>query len=229
MQYLGGKSKTRKQIAGYLESVREGRQYLEPFVGGGWILQEMSGERYASDSNGALITMYKALQTGWVPPENVSEELYREYKDKQDEDDPLTAFIGIGCSFGGKWFGGYARQKGYNFAAGGKRSLLKQLPLIQDVHFLHRDYRWFFPETTLIYCDPPYEGTTGYRSGFSHKVFWDTIREWSEEKHGNTVVVSEYNAPADFQCVLEIPTKTIIRDSSNKPLESVEKLFTYKG
>lgn len=229
MRYLGGKSKTRKQIAGYLESIREGRQYLEPFVGGAWILQEMSGERYASDSNGALITMYKALQTGWVPPEDVSEELYREYKAKQNEDDPLTAFIGIGCSFGGKWFGGYAGRTERNYAVNAKNSLLKQLPLIQDVKFLHRDYRWFFPENTLVYCDPPYEGTTGYRSGFSHKVFWDTIREWSEKKHGNTVVVSEYKAPADFQCVLEIPIKTDMRMKDGSKDSRIEKLFTYKG
>lgn len=44
MQYLGGKSKIRKQIASFLESLRKPNQvYFEPFVGGGWVLQEMSG------------------------------------------------------------------------------------------------------------------------------------------------------------------------------------------
>ena len=227
MQYLGGKSKTRKQISAYLESVRKPDQtYFEPFVGGAWVLQEMSGYRVASDSNKALITMYYALQDGWLPPEEVSESLYAEYKAKQDDSDPLTAFIGIGCSFGGKWFGGYARQKGYNFAAGGRRALQKQLPFIMGVRFLAQDYREWHPKNKLIYCDPPYENTTGYKDKFDHTLFWNTMREWSK---CNTIVISEYKAPDDFACVLEIPTKTIIRDAENKPLQSVERLFMYNG
>lgn len=227
MRYLGGKSKTRKQISTFLESVRKPEQiYFEPFVGGAWVLQEMGGDRIASDSNEALITMYSALQKGWLPPEDISESLYAEYKAKQDPSDPLTAFIGIGCSFGGKWYGGCARKKGYNFAAGGRRALQKQLPLIMDVHFVAQDYRKWLPENKLIYCDPPYANTTGYKDKFDHLTFWDTMREWSEN---NTVVISEYKAPDDFLCVLEIPTKTIIRDAGNKPLQSVERLFVYKG
>lgn len=227
MRYLGGKSKTRKQISAFLESVRNDREYLEPFVGGAGVLQEMTGKRTASDSNVALITMYKALQEGWLPPENVSEELYAQYKVKQNQDDPLTAFIGIGCSFGGKWFGGYNRRKtGYNFAAGGRRALQKQLPLLQDVLFKAQRYECYIPYKCLIYCDPPYENTTGYKDKFSHVEFWDTVRNWSKN---NTVVISEYNAPEDFKCVLEIPTKTMIRGAGNKPLQTVEKLFMYNG
>jgi DNA adenine methylase len=105
MQYLGGKSKIRKEVSSFLESIRKPNQvYLEPFVGGGWVLQEMTGERIASDGNIALIAMYKALQDGWIPPNEVSEELYRTYLVKSktpDNSDPLTAFIGFGCSFGG--------------------------------------------------------------------------------------------------------------------------------
>jgi len=226
MQYLGGKSKTRKQISAFLESVRGGRDYLEPFVGGAWVLQEMSGDRIASDSNHALITMYKALQGGWLPPDEVSEELYAEYKAKQDISDPLTAFIGIGCSFGGKWFGGYARQKsGYNFAKGGRRALQKQLPSILNVIFIAQDYHKWSPIGKLIYCDPPYENTTGYKDKFNHIIFWDTMREWAKN---NIVVISEYKAPEDFKCTLEIPTKTIIRNVENKPIQSIEKLFMCK-
>lgn len=186
----------------------------------------MDGYRVASDSNHALITMYRALQDGWLPPDDVSEDLYAEYKAKQDPSDPLTAFIGIGCSFGGKWFGGYARQKGYNFAAGGRRALQKQLPSIMGVRFLAQDYKDWYPSDKLIYCDPPYENTTGYKDKFNHVEFWDVMREWSKN---NTVVISEYNAPEDFRCVVEIPTKTIIRDAGNKPLQSVERLFMYNG
>jgi DNA adenine methylase len=228
MQYLGGKSKTRKQISSFLESSRNGRDYLEPFVGGAWVLQEMSGTRTASDANISLITMYKCLQTGWLPPEEVTEEMYAEYKTKQDPNDPLTAFIGIGCSFGGKWFGGYARQRGYNFAAGGRRALQKQLPLIRDVKFMPCDYTEHEPENMLIYCDPPYANTTSYTAceKFDSNTFWKFMRRWSRN---NTVFISEYSAPDDFECVLEIPTKTVIRDSNNRPIQATEKLFRYKG
>ena len=54
--------------------------YFEPFVGGGWVLQEMSGDRIASDGNKALIAMYQALQDGWIPPDFVSEDEYNQVK-----------------------------------------------------------------------------------------------------------------------------------------------------
>ena len=225
MQYLGGKSKTRKPIAAFIESKREGLPYLEPFCGGCWITQEVSGDRTASDGNKALITMYQFLQKGWLPPDEISEEEYAVYKRTQPLDDPLTAFIGIGCSFGGKWFGGYARQyTGYNFAVGGRNSLKRQLPKIQDVVFLHRQYTGYSPVNHIIYCDPPYAKTTGYDgcAKFDSILFWNIMREWSEN---NIVIISEYSAPEDFKCVLEIPTKTIIRDSENQPIQTVEKLF----
>lgn len=229
MRYLGGKSKTRKQISTFIESKRQGERYLEPFVGGGWVLQEISGIRTASDMNKALIVMYQELQKGWIPPDKVTEEMYQEYKAVQDSNDPCTAFIGIGCSFGGKWFGGYARQNSnYDFAIGGRNSLLRQLPKIKDVEFIHRNYVEFSPRNHIIYCDPPYANTTGYDGcpPFDTIEFWNVMREWSKK---NKVIISEYSAPEDFECVLEIPTKTIIRDSQNTPIHTTEKLFMYKG
>ena len=97
MQYLGGKSKIRKEIAAFLESVRKPNQiYFEPFVGGGWVLQEMSGSRIASDGNRALIALYKALQDGWEPPEFVSEGEWRRYRIMTEVvDDPMQAFADL--------------------------------------------------------------------------------------------------------------------------------------
>ena len=184
----------------------------------------MAGKRTASDSNKALITMYQALQDGWLPPEEVSESLYTEYKLKQDSADPLTAFIGIGCSFGGKWFGGYARSSDRNYCSNARNSLIKQLPKIKDVLFKDRDYRNWIPYNCLVYCDPPYEGTTGYKDKFDHVSFWDTMRAWSKD---NIVIISEYNAPADFKCVLEIPTRTDMRVAGKQEART-ERLFRYK-
>jgi DNA adenine methylase len=226
MRYLGGKSKIRKQIATFLESVRKPEQtYFEPFVGGAWVLQEMSGKRIASDINRALICMYEELQKGWVPPDSITEETYQEYKRNQVDTDPLTAFIGIGCSFGGKWFGGYARSGKRNYCSNAKNSLLLQVPKLKGVEFNKLPYTWFEVENKLIYCDPPYENTTGYKDKFDHTEFWDTMRAWSKN---NTVVISEYKAPEDFKCVLEIPTKTDLRVSGIKE-NRIERLFMYNG
>jgi len=228
MRYLGGKSKIRKQISAYLESVREGREYLEPFVGGAWVLQEMSGKRIASDGNDALITMYKALQDGWVPPDSITEETYQEYKRNQVDTDPLTAFIGIGCSFGGKWFGGYARSAGKDcYAKTSKNSLLKQLPLIKDVDFRYGLFHEHNPKGMLVYCDPPYEGTTQYGAfkSFDHTFFWNTMREWSKK---NTVIISEYKAPEDFKCVAEFNSQMGMTTGKERPVR-VERLFMYNG
>ena len=208
MQYLGGKSKTRKQISAYLESVRDGKDYFEPFVGGAWVLQEMSGKRVASDGNDALIAMYKALQDGWIPPDFISEEQYQEVRKRNNPADPMTIFCGIGCSFAGKLWGGYARSADNDcYAKTSKNSLLKQLPLIQDVDFRYGLFTDHSPENMLVYCDPPYEGTTQYGAfkSFDHVLFWDIMRKWSKN---NTVVISEYNAPEDFKCVWQMEVKS---------------------
>jgi DNA adenine methylase len=224
MRYLGGKSRIRKEIADVLNNSLRGREYLEPFVGAGWVLQEVRADvRYASDSNFALITMYEELLNGWIPPEFVSEEEYYRYKEIQDEYDPMTAFVGIGCSYSGKWFGGYARSGNRNYAANARNSLLKQLPLIKSVRFEYRDYRDWNPEDMLVYCDPPYANTTRYKEEFDSDEFWSVMREWSKR---NTVFISEYTAPDDFLVFREIRTKTDMRVGGMKE-DRVEKLFLH--
>lgn len=229
MRYLGGKSRTRKKIAAFLESVRKPDQpYFEPFVGGAWVLQEMTGKRIASDGNKALIAMYKALQNGWVPPTFVSEEEYQQVRKANNPADPMTIFCGIGCSFAGKLWGGYARSDGKTcYAQTSHNSLMKQLPKIKDVQFIDGLFHEHKPEGMLVYCDPPYQGTTQYGafSGFDHKLFWQTMREWS--KH-NTVVVSEYKAPNDFKCVAEFSSRMGLTTENERPIRC-EKLFMYNG
>lgn len=230
LQYFGGKTKVSNQIVEYLESVRKKNQvYVEPFVGGGIICSKMSGERIASDYNEYLIAMYKAVQNGYELPEKISKEQYDYIKNNKDDDKALTGFVGFGCSFAGKWFGGYARQKGYNFASGSKRSLLKKMKTMQNVVFEHKNYKeWIGINGALIYCDPPYNDTTqAYGTGeFYTEEFWNNMRILSRD---NDVYVSEYEAPDDFECVLEIPTKTIIRDGNDKVSYRIEKLFKYSN
>lgn len=229
MQYMAGKSRIRKFIARDIELLRKGGQpYFEPFVGGAWVLQEVSGKRTASDGNKALITMYKELQNGWVPPDFVSEEEYKKYQSTKDDNDPMTAFVGIGCSFSGKWFGGYARSEGKScYASGSRNSLLKQLPLIKDVEFIYGNFDEHNPSGNMIYCDPPYLGTTKYgyfKDSFNTGHFWDVMREWSKT---NTVLISEYDAPEDFICIDQIAS-SVSAGTVERPIQT-DRLYIHES
>ena len=230
MQYFGGKQRISKQIVEVLNEYRNGNQPLvEPFVGGCNIISKMSGERYCYDINEYLIEMYKAVQNGWTPPAIITEEEYDYIRNNKDEDKPLTGFVGIGCSYSGKWFGGYARNKtGRNYCLNAHNSILKQLNEIRDINFSCKDYKELEFEGCLIYCDPPYKDTTKYPiiGEFNTEEFWNIMREWSKK---NTVIISEYKAPDDFECIKEINTKTDIRNRSGKGENRVERLFRIKN
>lgn len=104
---------------------------------------------------------------------------------------------------------------------------MKKFKTLYNVTFTYSDYKNCTPNNCLIYCDPPYKDTIqayGFNKEFDTDEFWEIMRKWSKN---NDVYISEYNAPDDFKCVLEIPTKTIIRDNNNNPIYRTEKLFTY--
>jgi DNA adenine methylase len=228
MQYLGGKKRIAKQIVEFITPYLENKDYyLEPFVGSCAIIENIKSiKRYGNDYNEYLIEMYKSLQNGWRPPENLSADEYLYIKNNKEENKALTAFAGIGCSFSGKWFSGYCRDKRMrNYAKSCHDVLLQQLPKIKDIEFSYADYKTCDPNNALVYCDPPYANTTKYGlfNEFDHVEFWDIMRGWSEH---NTVFISEYIAPDDFKCVLEIETKTSLRDKNGKVISRIEKLFS---
>lgn len=70
-------------------------------------------------------------------------------------------------------------------------------PLL-DISFHVKSYeRVTVAENELCYCDPPYSGTAGYRSGgFDHKAFYD----WALAQPG-IVLISEYDMPEPFVLV----------------------------
>ena len=136
MQYLGSKARIAKKILPIILKDRKSDQYyVEPFVGGCNSIDKVSGPRIGNDLNKYLIVMLRALQHGWVPPNIVSKELYTEIQKYPDlYPDELVCFVGLLCSFGGKWFGGYAaNSKGDNYAERGARVLLKQIKNLKGV------------------------------------------------------------------------------------------------
>lgn len=164
-----------------------------------------------------------------MPPEFVSEEEWRHWrKMKEVVKEPMQAFCRIGCGFGGDWMGGFARSKDKTcYAATSKRSLMKQLPYIKNVEFRYGLYDSHKPEGMVIYCDPPYANTTQYGAfkGFDSAKFWQTVREWSAN---NTVLVSEYVAPDDFECIAEFSSRMGLTADGERGIR-VERVFKYKG
>lgn len=231
MQYFGGKTKVSNQIVNYLESVRKENQvYVEPFVGGGIICSKMSGERKAYDFNEYLIEMYKEVQNGYELPNRVSEEEYKYIREHKNEDKALTGFVGFGCSFADKWFGGYAGivhtkiGTDRNYYDEAVRNVLKQRNKILDVIYGCKSYEEISIKGAVIYCDPPYVGTTKYKDDFDHWRYWDWIRDMSRN---NIVFCSEYNAPDDFECIWTKELTTTLDKASRS--KAVERLFKYKG
>jgi DNA adenine methylase len=102
MQYLGGKSRIAKEIA---QVVAPQGFWWEPFCGGLSVSVQLAkfGPGLVSDANPALISLYTSVARGWLPPEALSLEEWREARRLPDSD-PRKAFAGFGCSFGGRYF-----------------------------------------------------------------------------------------------------------------------------
>jgi DNA adenine methylase len=224
VRYLGGKIRLGKKIADVINTFQFSN-YTETFCGLFSVGQHVQGIRTASDIHPDLILMMQALQRGWEPPETVSEDLYKILQ--YDEPSALRGFVGFGCSFYGKFFGGYARDKHQsNYALMARNSLLKIVPAIQDVRFKCQDYRdCQFENGCLIYCDPPYVCVTDYSCGqFNNDEFWNWVR-----KQQHIIIISEYNAPDDFEVIWQQPITTGVKDKTGHGIHRIEKLFKLKN
>ena len=245
MRYLGGKAHSAKFIAPFIQKALHklqisGKtpQYLEPFCGGCNIIAVVKCPvRIASDIHEDLILMWTALQKGELSlPQCMTLEAYKKLKDSSPS--ALRGFVGFSIGFGGIFYGNYSRittgesnlKSSTTFLNRGRNGVLAKLPYLVGVKFHHCDYKQWKPRDIVIYCDPPYIGTYGYKEtpDFDHKEFWDVMRAWSRN---NTVFISEQNAPPDFTTVWE---KEVRRTCAGSPvgkqkLAVKEKLFQYKG
>ena len=219
MRYLGGKQRIAKHILPFLQSLREpGQVYVEPFVGAASIFCKMDGPKVGYDVVPELVELLEAVRDGWDPPTSISKEQYLAAKEGQI-DGALRAFIGFGCSFGGKWFGGFAQSKDRNYASNARNSLLKKAPGLGG-EFAVKSFFQLDVEGCLIYCDPPYRGTTlpGTRNNFDSDEFWDYAKTLSKR---NTVLVSETNVPEWSEVLWESVVRT---DMQSKNRDRTEKL-----
>lgn len=236
MRYFGGKHRLAKRIATILEAHRSpGQRFVDVFCGGLSITASMGdhGPRVANDGCAPLIRLYNAWREGWRPPAEVSEELWRELKSKQDPNDPLTAFAGFGCSFGGKWFGGYTgrygkKRNGYQqaYQKCAENLLSAKVASSVDVYFTCLDFRDLQVEVgDLVYCDAPYKGTGQYayfRRPFDFASYTETLQFWAKTC---SVFVSEYEALVPtWELVAEFKPRKALAGTSSAPLR-MERLF----
>lgn len=240
MQYMGGKTRIAKEILPIILADRkEGQYFVEPFCGGCNVTDKVLGNRIANDYNEYLIAMFEGLVSGEKYPEKISRELYNDVKscfragsDKYDMG--LTGWVGFMASYRATFFGGYSGTYSCTYmrsngeykdrVSEAVRNITKQIPKLQGVKFCSGDYKnLLIPNESIIYCDPPYMGTTGYAKGLDPDEFWQWCRERVYD--GHKVYISEYQAPDDFICIWE---KGIInRLNTNK--KATEKLFIYEG
>lgn len=234
MRYQGGKSRIAKEIATIIERERERESnltFVSLFCGTCSVESKVKGfdKIICNDNHEYLIEMLKAVQNGYELPENISEEQYKYIREHKDINKALTGFVGFGCSFGGKWFGGYARNKtGTNYALQSKKSLLKDINTLMSAEFICQDYRnVIIPENSIVYCDPPYNKTTGYgKNKFDSQEFWEYMRELS--KH-HKIYISEQTAPDDFVSVWEKQFTRTLDVNKDNQFKVTEKLFIHKS
>lgn len=248
MKYMGSKNRISKQIVPIIQSLIDDngiKKYVEPFVGGANIIDKIKcDKKYGSDYNKYLISLLIRVQSKFPLYELVDKDLYDRARNcfnnnTNEFEDWQLGNIGFLASFNGRWFdGGFAKtgiektkngDRVRNYYEEAKSNLLKQSELqgFKNTKFGVCNYTDWSKHLggCMIYCDPPYENTKQYDNArsFDYNLFWDTMREWSKN---NIVLVSEENAPDDFDCMWESSVSRSIKP--NDKTKSTEKLFRYR-
>lgn len=232
MRYQGGKERISKQVAEVLRGGQnESDTFVSLFCGTCSIESKLNcySRIICNDIHPYLIAMLKGVRDGYVFPDMVTEEEWKYRREYKDENPVMTGFVGFGCSFGGRFFQGYARDKeNRNYALATKNSLERLSPKIQNIEFLCLDYRDVkLPDGCVVYCDPPYSGTKEYAGiKFDSDSFWKYMRKISKD---HLVFISELNAPDDFVPIWEKKvTRTLDINKSNM-FKSTEKIFVHQN
>ncbi len=242
MKYLGGKYFIGKEIANvmkdFIPQEYQNSQYLEPFCGALSVLTHMNEDFdcIASDYHPDLIEMWKKVQDNtFKPPKSINEQQYEKIKNYKSPN-ALKAFIGFGCSFGGRFFGAYAPKyangKNEDYLKEAVNSINRKRPKIQGVKFNCISYDKLNPINMIIYCDPPYKFSkfpikyrrdVKYYDIFDNEKFWNIIRKWSKN---NIVFISEVTAPDDFLPIWDKKSHRTVAQSKKTRYKSKSDVYT---
>jgi DNA adenine methylase len=238
MQYMGSKNRFAKELVPIIESyiTSDTKGYLEPFVGGANMIDKIKfDKKYGCDLNEYLIELLKHIQTTIKDiPITISEEFYNNInKNKANYEKWLVGMVGFCGSHGAKFFNGYARGNDKrNRQNEAIRNLIKQSPNLKGITFKHCSFQEIKSNISgyVIYCDPPYKGTTKYKTDeFPYDEYYNWCRKMSKN---NIVLCSEYWMPEDFECIWSKETKANFdcnRKSDDDKNNRIEKLFILKG
>ena len=235
MKYMGSKNRIASHIVPIIQNYinESGRKvYVEPFVGGANVIDKIQcNHKVGADINKYLIALFQHIKSGGFLPDMISRETYKAVRTTpEDYKDWFVGCVGFLSSYNGKFFGGYAGEDKTkagtirNYYKEACKNILKQSFAFENIDFLCLDYKHLGFSDCVIYCDPPYAGTTSYNTKFNHTDFWNTMRIWSKN---NIVIISEENAPPDFDCIWQCEVKRTQDNASRHT--ATERLFIYNG
>ena len=237
MQYFGGKARISKELSYFFNNqLKDNQPFVDMFCGSCNIIAKINSDRVriANDKHKYLISMWKDLQNGVDFPKELTEVQYKYISKHLDENQGLSGFVGFGCSFSGKWWGGYARRKPIqrNYCLNAYNSTIKKIKTMDTVQFYNLDYKdVFIPSGSLIYCDIPYKNKTQYNSKevgrFNHVEFYQWVKDNSSKYD---IYISEYfeNNPKEFEIVWKKESKQDIKNKENKSYKTIEIVTQYK-
>lgn len=246
MFYFGGKN---KMLAAhgmgdfwrtYLASMQV-KRFVDVCCGSGAVSSFIGKERpdialVCNDVHPAVVALLRGVaREGWVPPTTLTEAEYINLRNasRRGEVSPLIGFAGFGCSFGGKFFRGYARGAiTRNYAGAAAKALLKDAPHLARADFYNLDYAALVDavgvrEGDVWYIDPPYAGTEKYGGTggeFDHARFWG----WAVTLSRTTpVLVSEFSAPSDWHSQWSVTRKQEMRTRGGERSDRTDRIFVY--
>lgn len=233
MRYVGGKTRLIKNYRHLIEeNLESSSAYLEPFLGGGNSFSEIRHHnKQGSDLDKYSVSLLKAVSSGWDIPEKVTQKEYESVKKNYNlYPDYYVGFVGYCCSFGGKFFGGYAaglnsKGENRNYALESKNRLLKQKPGLLNSKLRVMDYTSCdYTKDSVVYMDPPYANTQGYKvTNFDIDYFWGFVNE--VKKDVKKLFVSEFECPLKCSEVIWSKERACSLDKNTGGKRKTEKLF----
>lgn len=234
MRYMGSKRRIWKYISPTILKGREENQYyVEPFCGGCNSIAQVDGNRIASDINPYLMEMWKGLLKGEEYPEEIPRETFIKAKIAYKNTDytnysvAMIGWIGYMASYNGIFYHSYSGigSDGKDYVKASMDNIKKQLPLMNGITLDCCSYDELdIPEKSIIYCDPPYKGTSGYGAKFEYDKFYDWC--FSKKDEGHKVYISEYSMPTEFKRIWSMDVSNSLDRFSEQREKRKECLFT---
>ena len=247
MRYCGSKARLADDLIPIItRHLTNDKFYIEPFCGGCNLLDKVDHPfKIANDNNKYVIEMWKKIQKGWIPPHELTESEYHNFKSlyqsKQSLDIDIMAsigYVGNACSNGSSWFGGYAhfnpkkRENHIQEAFNGTMRQINNFKFLEKTVFTSKNYdeiNYPLPDKCIIYCDPPYSDTKKYSKKFDSDRFWNWVLKMAN--NGYEIYISEYHAPYFAKCIFSKEKCDGMKnyEPGEKQDKKIEKLFTING